>query len=212
MALQFSSASFVNFIYFGLLNNNHAKSANILLDRDILTRGLDVVFLNEPYYSKLGIVYFNKNYNIIFYPDKPRSGIIIANSAIKFTTLRVERDLIVLNLEFGNDNFIVINLYVPPSVNIEDYLVTVESLMIKYLRRKIIFVGDLIAKHALWGRQRSDSRGEVLLEFINKYDLTILNESSSPPTFDSVPGKSWIDLVLLATVFDVIIFLTGLKL
>lgn len=42
----------------------------------------------------------------------------------------------VLNLEFGKDNFIVINMYIPPSENIEDYLAKIELLLIRYSRKK----------------------------------------------------------------------------
>lgn len=77
-----------------------------------------------------------------------------------------------------------------------DHLTKVEPWLIKYSSKNIILVGDLNAKHSLWGGQRAHSRGEILLDFINNHDLTILNEPSSPPTYDSVSGQSWIDLIL----------------
>lgn len=58
-------------------------------------------------------------------------------------------------------------------------------------------VGDFNAKHSLWGRQRIDSRGEILLEFINKYDLIMLNDPNTVPTYTSTTGISWIDMILV---------------
>lgn len=49
----------------------------------------------------------------------------------------------------------------------------------------LIIAGDLNAKHSLWGQQRTDYRGEILLDFINKCELTILNNATSLPTYSS---------------------------
>lgn len=77
MAQQNNSFSSGNSLLFGLLNTNHSKTANILLDRDITFRGLDVVLLNEPYYSESRIIYFNKNYNIISFPDSQDQELLL---------------------------------------------------------------------------------------------------------------------------------------
>lgn len=87
------------------------------------------------------------------------------------------------------------NSYVPPSDNILDHLIKIEPWLIRYSNKNNILVGDFNTKHPLWGGHRADSRGDILLDFINNHDFTILNEPSSQPTFDSVSGQSWIDLL-----------------
>lgn len=47
---QMNSSSNLTRFCFGLLNN-HVKSANILLNENILHTGLDVTFVNEPYFN-----------------------------------------------------------------------------------------------------------------------------------------------------------------
>lgn len=88
------------------------------------------------------------------------------------------------------------NAYVPPSAPIDEMINKIEFYMNNYLNRNLILVGDLNAKHPLWGNQRSDFRCDYLLEFFNKNDWTILNDPNSLLTFNSTTGKSCIDLVI----------------
>lgn len=194
MAHPYNSSFSGDCLFFAFLNANHAKTANILLNNDISSRGLDIIFIYEPYYSDHGIAFFDRKFKSIFYPQSPRTAIIIANSAINFTVLDLRRDLIVLNLDFKGVNYLFINSYIPPSKNISNQLSIIEPWFIKYSNKKIIVLGNFNTKHPIWGGHRTDSRGETLLDFINYHDFNILNEASSPPTFDSTIGQSWIDL------------------
>lgn len=130
MALQSSSCSSLNCVSIGFLNANHSKTANILLDRDITIKGLDLVLLNEPYFSDYGIIYFNKIYRIVYSQTKPRTVIVI-NPTLKFSALAIERDLIILNIKHNKDRYIMINMYIPPTVSIEDYLHCIELYVTK---------------------------------------------------------------------------------
>lgn len=96
---------------FAFLNANHSKSANILLNHDIIDNSYDVVLLNEPYYTNFGIPFFKKNYNIISYQVNPRVASIITNRNYKYTTIVVERDIIVLNININDENYILICIY-----------------------------------------------------------------------------------------------------
>ncbi|XP_071041416.1 uncharacterized protein [Parasteatoda tepidariorum] len=58
----------------------------------------------------------------------------------------------------------------------------------------VVLCGDLNAKSTVWGPKR-DARGDAVVEFLQKHDLDIVNSPDSPPTFNSVLGQSWIDII-----------------
>ena len=44
--------------------------------------------------------------------------------------------------------------------------------------------------------EKSDARGDEILEFAVRNDLTIYNVPDCDPTFSSARGESWIDLTM----------------
>ncbi|GBM31522.1 Putative protein in type-1 retrotransposable element R1DM [Araneus ventricosus] len=55
-------------------------------------------------------------------------------------------------------------------------------------------------RHELWGPEihnhRISDQAALLVSFILKYDLIIWNDKDSEPTFETVNGKSWIDITM----------------
>lgn len=45
-----------------------------------------------------------------------------------------------------------------------------------------------------------DRRGSEIIDFINKYNLIIVNDPNSRLTFNSVNGTSWIDVALCSNI------------
>lgn len=121
------------------------------------------------------------------------------NKSYTYSIICLERDLIIINIIIDNKNYIIINIYVPPSSQLDISLIKLEFYLRKYWNSRLIIAGDLNAKHSLWGLQKIDHRGEILLNFINKYELTILNNPDSLSTYASTLGTSWIDMVFIET-------------
>lgn len=48
------------------------------------------------------------------------------------------------------------------------------------------------------GGNVTDDRGIKLVEFISRNNLSLLKYSSSPPTFSTKNGRSWIDLSMIS--------------
>lgn len=92
MALNNSSVSKFDVLHFGVLNLNYSRYATSLLSQDIGYRGLDIIYLMEPYYLELGITNFSSKYVVVATLDKPRTAIVIANRQIKYTILSCERE------------------------------------------------------------------------------------------------------------------------
>ncbi|GBM85934.1 hypothetical protein AVEN_97554-1 [Araneus ventricosus] len=62
---------------------------------------------------------------------------------------------------------------------------------------KTLILGDFNAKSPIWGPTQSDKRGDRLMDLINQFDLTVVNDNNSLPSFVGHAGKSWIDLLLI---------------
>lgn len=96
-------------------------------------------------------MYF-KSYRIISAKSRCRIATIIINNSYRYSTIVVERDLIIINIEINDEKFIMVNTYVPPSAPIEDMINKIEFYITKYLNSKTILVGDFNVKHSLWGK------------------------------------------------------------
>ena len=59
----------------------------------------------------------------------------------------------------------------------------------------VILMGDLNARHQLWGDSTSNSYGRALVEMIDYAQFTIMNAET--PTFLSSNGSSFIDLIII---------------
>lgn len=55
-------------------------------------------------------------------------------------------------------------------------------------------------KSSVWGNNVNDNRGHLVIDFMNSWDLAIINDPNCWPTFSSVLGESWIDLTLVSDV------------
>lgn len=123
------------------------------------------------------------------------------NAAFKIT----DPNLIVINSSRNTDGFVWIELrevvlyscYISPNVDthaFEEYLLRLESSTNTH-RKPIIIMGDFNAKAIEWGETKTDSRGEILSEWISKNSL-VLNNKGSRPTFARGRSESIIDLTL----------------
>lgn len=145
MAVQVKFSPINAFVEF--LNANHSKAASIVLNQDISVKDYDLKMINEPFYTDYGIPFFEKSYRVIAGQNKPRTATIIVNKNYKYPVIYVDMDLIILNLEINNDKFIFINVYIPPSVALDDMLIKLEYYINRFVDKKLIILGDLNSKY-----------------------------------------------------------------
>ncbi|GBN98180.1 hypothetical protein AVEN_210529-1 [Araneus ventricosus] len=179
----------------GFINLNHARADSNLIENDALEKNLDLVCLNEPYYCQGSICGCPRGYWQIAVDGEPRVAVFIRDT-IKFATLEKERDVIALMLNWNNIEYLIINIYCPPSANIESSIARLESICIRFLDKRVIIFGDFNAKSSAWSPRSTDERGRLVLEFVNKLDLFIENSCDSIATYSCEKGESWIDLVI----------------
>jgi hypothetical protein len=83
----------------------------------------------------------------------------------------------------------------------QPYLLTIIKQM-QLLSRKLtrgrglILSIDSNSRGKLWHDTHTNQRGKNLEEFIITSDLFLMNEETDTPTFETVRGRSWIDLTL----------------
>lgn len=127
------------------INLNHAALVNVPLNKDSSSLDLDIIGLNEPYYygyvnSK--ITSFSTKYRIVYHVVEPRSAILIVNIDIKISSILAKRDIVIVSAELNKEKYIIISIYCPPSTNIEEYINEFEFYINRFLKDKIIILGD----------------------------------------------------------------------
>ncbi|GBN53806.1 hypothetical protein AVEN_102874-1 [Araneus ventricosus] len=154
-----------------------------------------MVCLNEPYYYQGSICGCPRGYKQIAVDGEPRVATFIRDN-INFVTLEKERDLIALMTNWNNTDYLIINIYCPPSANLESSIARLESICVRFVDKRVIILGDFNAKSSAWSPRPTDERGRLVLEFVNKLDFTIENRCDSIATYSCEKGESWIDLVI----------------
>jgi ribonuclease HI len=179
------------------INLGVARAANLQLDADLAGSDFVLCTLNEPYFNRDNIItHFSNKYILYYVKDRPRAAILLLKTNFSVFTIHLSQTLVVLHLKSDEVEFIVTSIYCPPSGALEDDLRELEIIVRAHEEKLHYILGDFNAKSSTWGQRPIDDRGLVLLEFVDRNDLTILNDPESIPTFSCSRGDSWIDLVM----------------
>ena len=121
--------------------------------------------------------------------------IIILNPNLRHNQILKLNHSIFINLSFQNQILTIGSQYTPPSPDIEEDL---DLLVRNYhlFNNNLFLFGDLNAHSPLWGYSNQDQRGTLLINFIIKNYLIILNDPNSLPTFELPHIKGWPDISL----------------
>lgn len=146
---------------------------------------IDVVLIQEPYiFNKKAVGLFNV-WTVILSLDE-RAGICICNKNLNVVLNVINNSSVFVNCIFKDFCVNFCSVYAAPTGNINDDLADVGNhipLCVNY-----IIGGDFNGKNRIWGYDRADARGDVIVDFINVYNLCLLNDTTQPPTFYQ-PGR-----------------------
>ncbi|KAG8226159.1 hypothetical protein J437_LFUL007396 [Ladona fulva] len=82
------------------------------------------------------------------------------------------------------------------SENLDSYLDKLQLIIDEFKNESVILAGDFNARSTLWYDKVNNDKGKELTEFIIKNNLNIINKDSKLTTFETINGKSNIDLTL----------------
>ncbi len=139
-------------------------------------------------------IFFDKNC------DLPKSAIILNNKSLialeikTFTTYSLNTVLIQLK----DQNLCLFNVYCSPFADISNQLEDIQKAIDSLNPNQYIIVGDFNVHSQVWNNSYNDIRGEIVLDFISRNDLILLNDNNSQiSTYETIRGKSNIDLTLI---------------
>lgn len=158
-----------------------------------------ISIVQEPYVLKNKIIGYPLKHNIIAHTQNPKVAIIIHNKDIQSFPLIIEEHIIATRIHYKSKDILLINCYWPPGTDDTSHLSKIETALQTIQHTEVLITGDFNAKNTLWGSKISDRRGENILEFLIKHNLTIENDKYSPPTFQTSRAKGWIDLTISNT-------------
>jgi len=152
----------------------------------------DIICLQETHLKKEITI---PSYHIIHnnrYNSKGGGVLIAIKEGLQYSNIdTTQQDIIAVTLKLKDKYLDIVNLYLPPSQNIDTNIIE------QYLNKDhhIIILGDFNSHNALWGSNQTNARGKLIENFIDKHNLTVLN-TKQPTRLHHTGTTSNIDLTL----------------
>jgi hypothetical protein len=187
------------------INLQTSKDSPSVLSDFIQSEDIDIAFIQEPYVIDHKICGFPLKLDIFYDKncDLPKSAIILNNKSLKaleiktFTTYSLNTVLIQLK----DQNLCLFNVYCSPFADISNQLEDIQKAIDSLNPDQYIIVGDFNAHSQVWNNSYNDIRGVLVLDFISRNGLILLNDNSQISTYETIKGKSNIDLTLIISKF-----------
>jgi hypothetical protein len=127
-----------------------------------------------------------------------RAAIVVNNNDMDVTaiTQASNEDAIVTEIRYKGSKLFSTSLYLPMDREIDRDLETMEDIIQLSRGDGLILAMDSNARSKLSFDKRTNIRGRAIEELIIARDLLIINEESDTPTFETIRGRSWIDLTI----------------
>jgi ribonuclease HI len=145
------------------------------------------------------MVGFPKDFKIFTHGgDRTRSAVIVNNNELDVILISQasHEDAIVAEFRHKGLIFFGASLYLPIDRDIERDLEIIEEITRLTKGEGLLLALDSNARSKIWSDTHTNARGRAMEEFIITRNLTIMNEVTEVPTFESSRGRSWIDLTL----------------
>lgn len=160
---------------------------------------VDVFLLQEPYQREGTIPGLPLTWKVA-HVSNGQTAIIVTNPKLTLQTLYGSKNITAVNVQDAARCITFVSTYFPLSERIEQKLDELEKVLDKIHNPLTVIGGDFNAHNALWGpaqgSHHDQRRGTSVLDFILRRDLYLWNDPTSKPTFETINGKSWIDLTL----------------
>lgn len=194
------------------INLRHSKAAGKNLEKVIVDRNADIVFIQEPYVTIKNniflIPYLPKNYKIAHNLDNQHAygAVIIVKSCLAVSQVGdlMANHLVGLEIKTKHKSppLRVFSLYCRPSC--KNFKAVLDDFQSFPGLKNTIIAADINAKNSLWGSKITDKRGKEVETFLNNTQLKIINEKIKHLSY--IPAAySMIDVTFAGeqvTIFD----------
>ncbi|CAK1598330.1 unnamed protein product [Parnassius mnemosyne] len=181
-------------------NLHHSETASAQLRKWLEVQRTAIALIQEPWVGSGKIKGLNNLKGKLFYSsehDKPRACIyttkdICAQPLTDFCS----RDMYAVAIQYTQESRLVVaSVYMPEEDTPPPHDL---SRLVNFCERtglEVVIGTDSNAHHPLWGMEKPNERGKVLVEYLFSTNLTILNIGSEP-TFINKRCRTIIDLTL----------------
>ena len=156
-----------------------------------------IICIQETWYDEYNMIHF-PNYYLVNKSRKDRRGglSIYIHSSITFRVLNTpeDREYQIIDIYLQNCILSLTNFYNPcKKINpsLMDEIMT-------YCKEHVIVCGDFNSHNSLWGSTSLDVNGKTVEDFMNKYDLVILNDGNPTRLDPHSGGLSCLDLTFMS--------------
>lgn len=188
------------------LNCNNSRLVTKELVRHLNEHSINIALIQEPYSineNEKFRIPLTTGYRTIFrHGRKPKTAIIVdalCNNLTFFTQFSTDH-LTLASLETDDNQIFLLSVYLPPNAKLTEELPNIQSILLFIGNKPLVVGGDFNCRSELWFDTKNTARSNLLEEFILQNNLDIANKPGNPPTYQSVHGKSYIDLTLLSNI------------
>jgi hypothetical protein len=167
------------------INLNRCRAAHDVLEATVASHRVDICIVSEP-----NIALAKARQWLI--DETNGTAIWVSSGRVRMKTSGTARGLSWVETEDGT---VFYSCYFSPNRPMADFILYLDSLgddmeekMAQEQRRQFIVGGDLNASSPEWGSDRSDERGDELMEWMCRYNLALLNDGRIP-TFSRLMGE-----------------------
>ena len=181
------------------INLQHSRAATDNLTQLVETQYIDIAFIQEPHIINNKIAGIPSRYRTYYSGQgKKRAAIVIINNQIDAVLIHQlsEEDSVVIEIIHENLKFLAASMYLDINHEIENDLKKVDKVIEYSKTQGILIAMDSNARSKTWYDHITNTRGNILEEYLLGQNLHIMNEYQESTTFESTRGSSNIDLTL----------------
>lgn len=181
------------------INLQHKKVATTNLANMIRESNIDLAFIQEPYTINNKVAGIPKTYRTYSNGSERKRAAIIANNKemdVILINQLSDEDCVVVEIRSQQDKIYAASVYCDITKDIGIDIRKIENIINHAQGVGTIICVDSNSRNTLWHDTVTNRRGEILEDFLLTSNLYVMNENVAAPTFETIRGKSRIDLTI----------------
>ncbi|KAJ4438366.1 hypothetical protein ANN_14308 [Periplaneta americana] len=177
----------------------HKKVATTNLANMVRESNIDLAFIQEPYTINNKVAGIPKTYRTYSNGSERKRAAIIANNKemdVILINQLSDEDCVVVEIRFQQDKIYAASVYCDITKDIGIDIRKIENIINHAQGVGTIICVDSNSRNTLWHDTVTNRRGEILEDFLLTNNLYVMNENVAAPTFETIRGKSRIDLTI----------------